>query len=254
MPAPRLNYYDHLLPFTFTWFHSFNRSKIEIWSSTSFLRSLNFILLPIPRLNFDHLFLVNLHLISFFHPLPVWIWLLSSFFRSLDFVLSTAPSLNFDNLILFYIHLISFFQPIKIQFLSSDSFLHSIDFIFSLTFRIELRSSAPFLRSLDFIYSIAPILNFVHLIIFYVQLMSLFKMFQDWILIIYFLFTYTWFHCCNCSHIELWSSASFLRSLNFILLPTFRLIYDQFLRFTFTWYHLWNCSKIKFYHLIPFYF
>ena len=110
--APRLNFdllfrlYEHLISlfhpipdwilifcfvFTNNWFHSFTRSLIELWFSTSSLRTLDFIRSSALRLNFDLPLRLYEHLLSFIHQLPYWIMIF--FF-------------------VFYEHLITFINPL----------------------------------------------------------------------------------------------------------------------------------------------
>ena len=93
-PCPRLNfylplrYYEHFFLFIYpvpdwilifhfaitnTWFHSFTLPQIGFWSSTSSLRTFDFIHSPCPRLKFDLLLCYYEYLLSYILPVPDWI-------------------------------------------------------------------------------------------------------------------------------------------------------------------------------------
>ena len=86
--------------------------------------------------------------------------------------------------------------------------------------QIKFWSSTSLLRTLDFIRSPTLRLNFDLLLHYYEHLILFIHPLLDWISIFCFVITNTWFHSFTRSYIEFRSSASLLRTLDFILITS----------------------------------
>ena len=216
-----------LFVFTFAWFHSVTRYKIEFLPYASFWRSLSFIPSPAPRLIFYHMLRFDVRLVSFFHPLQDWIFAIlfvfmfawfrsftrfkieflpyASCLRSLGFILLPALRLNFYNTLRFYVCLFSFLHPLQVRIFTIRSVLTYAWFYSFTRSQIDFLPYASFWRSLGFIPSPAPRLIFYHTIRFDICLVSFLHLLSDWMFIIWLCFIYsfniiTLENCCDNPH------------------------------------------------------
>ena len=137
------------------WFHSFTRFRIKVWPFASSLWTFDFIISSASWFNFDLLFRLYDHFISFFHSLPDWI---------------------FPLLLRYYEYLISFFSLVqRFHFLSSASTLRIRDCILSSAPRLKFN----LLFRYDFILSPASRLKFDILLRYYAHLISFFQPLPD---------------------------------------------------------------------------
>ena len=205
--------------FTFIWFHSFNRSQIQFWSFASlftwfhsftrfqtefrsyfpFLRLLDFILLPYPKLNFDHLLRFHVHSISFLQPLPDWIMIIRFVFTFTWFHSFTQFRISFS-IKCFVLHLVDIILA-AIPWLNADRILvftftwfHSFNFS-----KIDFYLLICLYINLIIFFHPPQGFNFDYLTHFYADLILFFHSLQDRIMTICFVFTLTWFHSFTCS-------------------------------------------------------
>ena len=119
-----------------------------------------------------------------------------------------------------------YFTRPQIAFWSSTLFLCSFDWILSTALRFYFDHLIRFMFNwFQFVTTFRFKSN--NLLGLYVHFNLFFRPPSAWILVIYYVFTFIWFHSFNRSQIQFWSFASLLRSLDFIFSPASRPNFDH---------------------------